>query len=128
MLKQKRKELNHSLRDVENATSIRSTYLQALEEGEMGKLISPVYAQGFFRQYATFLGLDGDLLVRENGALFHPHHHSPAQDFVYGIGTLEGRGNPGANVKWFPNALWILTFVAILVAAWHFARYMGVIG
>ena len=126
ILRQKRKELNFSLRDAENATSIRMTYLQALEDGEMKKLISPIYAQGFFKQYASFLGLDGERIVRDNPKVFN--HHIETQEFSYGIGTLEGRGSPGSNVKWFPNALWILAFVALLIAAWHFASYLGVIG
>lgn len=125
LLKNRRQEMNLSLREAENATSIRSVYLQALENGEMNKLISPVYAQGFFKQYASFLGLDGEQIVRENPQVFTRHGN---QEFAYGIGTLEGRGNPGGNVKWFPNALWILAFAGVLVAAWFVARYLGVIG
>lgn len=124
-LRKKRKESNISLKEAENATSIRLNYLQALEEGEMNKLISPVYAQGFFRQYASFLGIDGDQIVRENPAIFNRHEN---QEFAYGIGTLEGRGNPGAGVKWFPNALWILGFVLTVLLAWYTAHWLGVLG
>lgn len=124
LLRNRRKEMNLSLREVENATSIRTAYLQALEEGEVNRLISPIYAQGFFKQYAIFLGLDGEQIVRENPGIFN---RSGSQEFAYGIGTLEGRGNPGGGVKWFPNAIWILVFAAILFLAWYFARYLGVI-
>lgn len=125
LLRRRRKEMNLSLKEAENATSIRISYLQSLEEGEMNKLISPIYAQGFFKQYAAFLGIDGEQIVRDNPAVFNRHG---AQEFSYGIGTLEGRGNPGASVKWFPNAVWILAFVSVLVVAWYFARLLGVIG
>jgi cytoskeletal protein RodZ len=125
LLRQRRKEMNLSLKEAENATSIRIAYLQALEDGEMHKLISPIYAQGFFRQYAAFLGMDGEQIVRENPNVFN---RPEAQEFAYGIGTLEGRGNPGAGVKWFPNALWVVAFVLILILAWYFARLVGVIG
>ncbi len=124
MLRQKRKEMNLSLKEAENATSIRMPYLQALEEGEMGKLISPVYAQGFFKQYASFLGIDGENIIRENPRIFN---RPESQEFAYGIGTLEVRGNPGAGVKWFPNALWVLAFIATLLVAWYVARLAGVI-
>jgi hypothetical protein len=67
---ERRKELKLSLKEAESATSIRSTYLEAIEAGNMDKLISPVYAQGFVRQYATFLGLDGDRIVTENPEIF----------------------------------------------------------
>ncbi len=125
LLRQRRKEMNLSLKEAENATSIRIAYLQALEDGEMNKLISPIYAQGFFKQYASFLGIDGEQIVRENPGVFS---RPEVQEFAYGIGTLEGRGNPGAGVKWFPNALWIMAFVLILILAWYFARLLGVIG
>ena len=124
-LRRKRKEMNLTLKEAENATSIRISYLQSLEDGEMNKLISPIYAQGFFKQYAAFLGIDGEQIVRDNPGIFNRHN---TQEFSYGIGTLEGRGNPGASVKWFPNAIWILAFVGVLVVAWYFARLLGVLG
>lgn len=122
-LRQRRKEMNISLKEAENATSIRMGYLQALEEGEMGKLISPVYAQGFFRQYAAFLGIDGEQIVRQHPEIFN---RPESQDFAYGIGTLEVRGNPGAGIKWFPNAVWVLAFIFVLLAAWYLARFFGI--
>ncbi len=70
-LKQRRKEMNISLKEAENATSIRIGYLQAIEDGEFKKLISPVYAHGFVRQYAAFLGVDGDQIIR--GELTEAH-------------------------------------------------------
>lgn len=124
MLKEKRRELNLSLKEAENATSIRMGHLKAIEEGEIGQLISSVYAQGFMRQYASFLGFDGDSIVRENADLFHP---AGKQEFSYGIGTLEVRGNPGNGIKWFPNALWLGAFGLVILVAWSFARYMGVL-
>jgi cytoskeletal protein RodZ len=123
-LKQRRKELHLSLLEAENATSIRMVYLQAIEEGETSKLISPVYAQGFMKQYAGLLGIDGDRIMRENPELFHKMEQ---QEFSYGIGTLEIRGNPSAGVKWFPSALWIIIFIALLFSAWYIARFFEVI-
>ena len=116
--------MNLSLKEAENATSIRITYLQALEEGEMNKLISPIYAQGFFKQYASFLGLDGEQIVRDHPALFAK---SESQEFSYGIGTLEVRGHPGSGVKWFPNFIWVFLFAGICLAAWYLAKFMGVL-
>lgn len=125
LLRQKRQEMNLSLKEAESATSIRSSYLQAIEDGQADKLISPIYAQGFLRQYAIFLGLDGEALVRNNPELFAKNKRDA--EFSYGIGTLEVRGNPGAGVKWLPNAIWILSFGLLLFIAWIFARYLEVI-
>lgn len=124
IFKQRRKELNLSLKEVENATSIRMSYLQSIEEGEVQKLISPVYAQGFLRQYALFIGIDGDKIIKENPQIFS---RATPQEFSYGIGTLEVRGNPGAGIKWFPNALWIVITLGILGLAWFAAKYTEVI-
>lgn len=124
LLKQRRKELNLSLKEAENATSIRMVYLQAIEDGEASKLISPVYAQGFLKQYSSLLGIDGERIVRENPDVFNKHI---PQEFSYGIGTLEVRGNPGAGVKWFPNAIWILAILGILLVAWIFAKLLNLL-
>lgn len=123
-LKQRRKEMNLSLKEAENATSIRMSYLQSIEEGDMSKLISPIYAQGFLRQYASFLGLDGENIIRENPELFG---RQEAHEFSYGIGTLEMRGNPGTGIKWLPNIIWIVITGLILFAAWGFAKLLGVL-
>ncbi len=124
MFRQRRSEMNISLKDVENATSIRMSYLQAIEEGLMERLISPIYAQGFVKQYATYLGLDGERIIAEHGDMFKK---GTQQDFAYGIGTLETRGNPGAGVKWLPNAAWLFAFFLLIVIAYYVARMLEVV-
>ena len=124
MFRQRRKELNYSLKEVESATSIRASYLQAIEDWQMEKLISPIYAQGFVKQYAIYLGLDGDKIISEHADMFK----RPAQqEFSYGIGTLEKRGNPGSGVKWMPYSVWFIAFFALLIAAYYLARVLEVI-
>lgn len=120
----RRKELKLSLKEVESATSIRTSYLEAIEAGNMDKLISPVYAQGFVRQYATFLGLDGDRIVTENPEIFR---RPISQEFSYGIGTLESRNHAASPVKGVPSVLWILAFSVVLVAAYFLAKSLNVI-
>jgi transcriptional regulator with XRE-family HTH domain len=121
---ERRKELKLSLKEVESATSIRTMYLEAIEAGQMDKLISPVYAQGFVRQYAAFLGLDGDRVITENPEIFR---RSIVQEFSYGIGTLETRNHPGAGVKGVPHVLWIAAFGVLAVIAYLFAKALDVI-
>lgn len=53
------------LTDAETATKVRARYLQALEEEQFGVLPSPTYVKGFLRNYAEYLGLDGQLYVDE---------------------------------------------------------------
>ncbi|MBY0529864.1 MAG: helix-turn-helix domain-containing protein [Rhabdochlamydiaceae bacterium] len=125
VFKSKRKELNLSLKEVENTTSIRSSYLEAIEDGQIHQYISGVYALGFIKQYGNFLGIDVDTMMRE-----HPHaFRMPAEkhEFSYGIGTLEVRGNVGGGVKWLPNVLWAGAAAVVLVLAWYLAKFLGVI-
>ncbi len=124
MLRSRRKEMNLSLKDVENSTSIRSGYLQAIEEGQMERLISPIYAQGFAKQYAIFLGLDGERLIADSQDIFKKNIQ---QDFAYGIGTLEPRGNHGAGVKWMPGSFWIAAFFVLMVIAYYAAKMLEVV-
>jgi len=118
---QRRAEQEISLKEVETATSIRIAYLEAIEAGQMDKLISPIYAQGFVRQYAAYLGLDGDQIISENSEIFR---RPIQQDFSYGIGGLETRGNHGGSVKLLPNVLWIGAFGGLLLAAYFVAKYL----
>lgn len=124
VFKNKREERNISLKEAENATSIRMCYLQAIEQGELNKVISPVYAQGFVKQYANFLGMDGEGMIKENQDIFQNLQN---QEFDYGIGTLEVRDNPISGVKWLPNAMWILAFVLMIAVAWYMAKFLEVI-
>ncbi len=52
-----------TLEDAERVTRIPRRYLQALEEEEYGILPAPVYARGFLRSYASYLGLDSSQLL-----------------------------------------------------------------
>ncbi len=45
------------------ATKVRNRYLQAIEQGNIQVLPGIVYARGFVRSYADFLGLDGNKLA-----------------------------------------------------------------
>lgn len=121
----KREEMSLSLKEVENATSIRTMYLQAIEEGRINHFLSNVYALGFIRQYANFLGYDPEKLTKDHPEAFRLQPEK--QDFAYGIGTLETRGSPHGGVRWMPNLVWGGIVVVTLVAAWYFAKFMGAI-
>ncbi len=124
MLKDRRMELNLSLKEAHTSTSIQLSHLEALEEGEIDQLISPVYAQGFLKQYAKFLGLDGDKIVRENPDLFQ---QKAGQEFDYGIGTMEMRGGGPGSVKGVSNSIWLAATVSLVIVAWLIARYMDLL-
>lgn len=119
--RQKREERGLSLKEVENATSIRSVYLEAIEQGRFDEVISPVYAKGFVRQYANFIGLDGDRFIHEYSHLFGKSQDKV--DEVLGIGTLEPR-NSHPQSAWLPQAAMLVAVLLVLAAAWWLASYL----
>lgn len=125
LLKSKRNEKNLSLKEVENGTSIRQSFLEAIEEGAITDQVAGIYAQGFLKQYATFLGLEVDQLVKQYPGAFRMP--SEKHDFSYGIGTLEKRGSQSGGVRWFPNILWAGLSAVVLVLAWYLAKFLGVL-
>lgn len=125
LFKTKRSEMNLSIKEVENAISIRSNYLEAIENGRSDQQLSSVYVTGFIRQYANFLGLDVDKIVKDFPQVFESTHQK--HEFAYGIGTLEVRGTMGGGVKWLPNLAWAGVSALILVFAWYFCKYLGIL-
>jgi cytoskeleton protein RodZ len=65
VLEKARKERGLTLEEAEHATKIRKRYLAGLEREDYGVLPDAVYAQGFLKTYANYLGLDGEELARE---------------------------------------------------------------
>lgn len=62
-LRVRREKLSLSLPDVAHYTHVKRHYLQALEEGRLHDLLSPVQARGLLNNYARFLELDVDSLL-----------------------------------------------------------------
>lgn len=126
IFKDKREEMHLSLKEVENATSIRMMYLQAIEEGKVENYLSAVYALGFIKQYANFLGLDAEKIIKENAKAFKLSTNTP--EFDYGIGTLDIRNKNKNSIKrGNNNVMWISLSLGVLGIAWIFAKALGVI-
>ena len=62
-LKSQRELMGLSLGDVERHTHIRMHYVQALEEGDISHLPSPVQGRGMLSNYASFLGLNTEAIL-----------------------------------------------------------------
>jgi cytoskeleton protein RodZ len=62
----------------ELATKIRGKYLRALEDEQFELLPAETYVKGFLRNYAEYLGLDGQLYVDEfNSRFVSGEEHEP---------------------------------------------------
>jgi cytoskeletal protein RodZ len=63
ILRSEREKKGLSVKEIEIATSIRTVYITAIEEGNYDIIPGEVYLKGFIRNYANFLGLDGQQIV-----------------------------------------------------------------
>ncbi len=63
ILRRTRVHYGQSLEQIEQVLRIRASQLEALETGNLEQLPGRVYAIGFVRAYAEYLGLDGDKMV-----------------------------------------------------------------
>lgn len=64
-LRKEREKQRLTIQDIEEGTSIRASYIQAIESGEYDKMPGRVYAKGFVKNYANFLKLDGEEFVKK---------------------------------------------------------------
>lgn len=64
-LKEIRKSLGIEISDVFCATRICSGYIEAIEEGDFAKIPAQIYARGYIREYANYLGVPYSEAVRE---------------------------------------------------------------
>jgi cytoskeleton protein RodZ len=81
-LREARKRQQLDLTEVEQATKIRSRYLQALEEESFDVLPAQTYVKGFLRTYADYLGLDGQLYVDEFNSRYSTGEDEPREPVV----------------------------------------------
>jgi hypothetical protein len=63
VLQKRREERGVSIVQASAATRVRAAHLVAIEDGHLDRLPAPVYARGYVRSYATYLGLDPEPLV-----------------------------------------------------------------
>ena len=122
ILEQARKERGLSLEEVEQATKIRKRYLAGLEREDYALLPDAVYAQGFLKTYANFLGLDGEALSRQLKSRRKPrrerginYNTKPESDFEEPL--IAPRGLQGTEKRKVPTSAIVTLLVAVLVLA-----------
>src|SRR5579884_2548573 len=71
-LRDARRQRGIDLDAAQRATHICRRYLEAIEDERFDLLPAPPYARGFLREYAEYLGLDGDLYAAEYDERFAP--------------------------------------------------------
>jgi cytoskeletal protein RodZ len=107
----------------EQATKIRGKYLRALEEEQFDVLPSQTYVKGFLRNYAEYLGLDGQLYVDEYNS-----RYVVDQEEVFRARRNSPRGRQQRRLESrvvLIALLGIAAITALVIVAWKFGGGSG---
>lgn len=133
VLEKARLEKGLTLDEVEQATKIRKRYLAGLEREDYAVLPDAVYAHGFLKTYANYLGLDGDNLSqhlkdhrrprRERSLNYTPPKSSGFDRPLISPGGLSGTGERKVPVATILGVLVaILALVVVIGALYYVGR------
>ena len=112
LLKQTRETQGKTLEDVSAQTRIQLTTLQAIENGEFGRLTKKAFIKGFLRQYAKVLGLDADDLL----AMFDKSQGSSPEPKPASVSKLDSNQlTEKANLLWFRTPSQFITLGAMII-------------
>ncbi len=115
ILRRSRVYYNQSVDEVAGILRIRSTHLEAIEQGRIDDLPGRVYAFGFVRAYAEYLGLDGEKIVK----LFKTQIGAPVND------RPDLHMPVAASESKSPNMAIIIGSLLVLVAGGFAMMYSG---
>ena len=119
-LAEARRRRRLELAEVEQATRIRIRHLQALEQERFELLPPDPYRRSFLCEYATFLGLDGDLYAQEYDLRFRVPQLQPPAPLEPAFAPA---GRPRRRRLLLIAALILVVLVG--VAAWQLVRRSG---
>ena len=122
ILEQERKARGLSLEEVEEATKIRKRYLDGLEREDYAVLPDEVYARGFLKTYANYLGLDGEALSRQLKSRRKPRrehgiNYDSAPESGFEEPLIAPTGLQGTEGRRFPASAVLTLVVAVFVLA-----------
>jgi cytoskeletal protein RodZ len=117
-----------SLRDIADRTKISLRYLEAMEDDRFDLLPAPIFAKGFLREYARYVGLSPDEVV--NHYLAVQQQQSPDEDGVKKDQALVNRPHRVKPVRSWTYGLFLVLAVLVLIAliwalVWYNNRRRG---
>lgn len=104
-LRRTRLHYGKTIPDIEKALRIRASQIDAIECGDIDRLPGRVYAIGFVRSYAEYLGLDGGQVVQLFKAQYMDGPDKQALSFPMSV----------AETK--TPAIWLIVFCLLLASA-----------
>lgn len=120
ILRETREAKLYTLEDVEKALKIRKELLLALESDNYTKLPPSTFVQGFIKNYAKFLNLDGEKLLAVFRREFPEKKHQPyvMDAFAHPVKDAKLKITPG-RVLGMVVVLIVLSFFAYLWLQFH---------
>lgn len=104
-----------SLREAAEETKIRTRYLKALEEDDLASLPGEVYARGFLRNYARFLGIPADKVSQ-----YKPIVLPEEREVILKQPVIQKRSRRRKPRRWLPT---LLLAAGIIVVAFFLLSY-----
>lgn len=99
-LREARESKDITLKEASQVTKIGIRFLKALENNEYEIFPSHIYLRSFVKNYANFLGLDGDKLARE---------FKPSSAEVRSISP------PRRRTGEFPRKMWVIVLTMLFI-------------
>ncbi|MFL6197373.1 MAG: helix-turn-helix domain-containing protein [Thermoanaerobaculia bacterium] len=127
-LRRQREMREISLRDIADRTKISMRYLEAMEADRFDLLPAPIFAKGFLREYARYVGLSPDDVVNHYLSVHHPEELAdPKEDTKVRTRPKPiDPGQPMVGRNWSYGLLLALAGLILLVlvalAAWFADR------
>ena len=127
-LRRQRELREISLRDIADRTKISLRYLEAMEADRFELLPAPIFAKGFLREYARYVGLSPDDVVNHYLSVNHPEELAdPKEDTkVRARPKAVDPGQPPVRRNWSWGLLLALAGLILLIlvalAAWFADR------
>jgi len=111
-LRKKREEKQITLAEICTQTKIHHETIEALEENRFSDISSPTYVRSFLREYAGFLGLDGEELVNR----YKNEYSQDSEQLLF----LKGEKVPGERTKRyiFPLIILASTLITLMLVWW----------
>lgn len=128
-LRRQREMREINLRDIADRTKISLRYLEAMEADRFDLLPAPIFAKGFLREYARYVGLSPDDVVNHYLSVHHPEElpGDPKEDTkVRSRPKPVDPGQPPVRRNWSYGLVLALAGLVLLVlvsiAAWFADR------
>jgi cytoskeletal protein RodZ len=115
-LRRQRELREISLREIADVTKISIRYLEALEQDRFDVLPAPVFAHGFLKEYARYVGLDADEVV--NSYLTAQDEAEPEEVADAPVVRIRDKKRPTGVLL----ALAALVLLAVVAALAYFAE------